>query len=76
MNLTTSYDDVIRFASAQDLQNFYRRYGLDGLEVMPLPYSSAEAPGDYLSPELCPLLQRGLDGQRPAEADRGLSQGS
>ena len=56
MNLTTSYDDVIRFASAQDLQNFYRRYGLDGLEVMPLPYSSAEAPGDYLSPELCPLL--------------------
>ena len=48
MNLTTSYDDVIRFASAQDLQNFYRKHGLDGLEVMPLPYSSAEVPRSFV----------------------------
>ena len=37
MNFTTSQDDVQRYSSAEDLRGFYRKYGLDGLEVMPLP---------------------------------------
>ena len=38
MNFTTSYDDVIRFTSADDLQHFYMEHGCTGLEVMPLGY--------------------------------------
>ena len=37
MNFTTSYDDVLRFASAQELHDFYKSHGCDGLELMPLP---------------------------------------
>ena len=48
MNFTTSYDDVIRFTSAEDLHRFYTEHGCDGLELMPLPYSTAEAPDVYL----------------------------
>ena len=44
MNFTTSYDDVIRFASAEDLKIFYRTYGCNGLEVMPLPCMDMKAP--------------------------------
>ena len=36
MNITTSYDDVCRFFSADDLKSFYKSHGCDGLEVMPL----------------------------------------
>ncbi len=60
MNFTTSYDDIIRFRSAEDLQSFYREHGCDGLELMPLPYSTAEAPDVYLSPENCPLIAQGM----------------
>ena len=52
MNFTTSYDDVIRFTSAEDLHRFYTEHGCDGLELMPLPYSTAEAPDVYLSPKI------------------------
>ena len=34
MNFTTSYDDVIRFTSAEDLHRFYTEHGCDGLELM------------------------------------------
>lgn len=37
MNFTTSFDDVTRFTSAEDLRRFYKEYGCDGLEVMPWP---------------------------------------
>lgn len=57
MNFTTSYDDVIRFRDALDLKNFYTEHGCDGLEVMPLPYSTKEAPDVYLPPEACPLIR-------------------
>ena len=57
MNFTTSYDDVIRFRDATDLRDFYTVHGCDGLEVMPLPYSTAEAPDVYLPPEACPLIK-------------------
>lgn len=36
MNFSLSYDDMIRFSSAEDLRNFYRSAGCDGLEVMPM----------------------------------------
>lgn len=36
MNFSLSYDDMIRFSSAGDLQDFYRDAGCDGLEVMPM----------------------------------------
>lgn len=36
MNFSLSYDDMIRFSSAEDLRNFYRNAGCDGLEVMPM----------------------------------------
>ena len=60
MNFTTSYDDVIRFTSAEDLHRFYTEHGCDGLELMPLPYSTAEAPDVYLSPKKCPLIVPGM----------------
>lgn len=60
MNFTTSYDDVLRFSSAEDLRNFYKGHGCDGLELMPLPYSTAEAPEVYLPPEECPLIVPGM----------------
>ena len=47
MNFTTSYDDAIRFTSADDLQHFYMEHGCTGLEVMPLGYSTKEAPDVY-----------------------------
>lgn len=56
MNFTTSYDDVIRFASAEDLKIFYRTYGCNGLEVMPLPCMDMKAPEKILPPESCRLL--------------------
>lgn len=40
MNFTTSLDDVTRFTSAEDLRRFYKEHGCDGLEVMPLAYST------------------------------------
>ena len=51
MNFTTSYDDVIRFGSAEELQQFYTEHGCTGLEVMPLGYSTKDAPDVYLSAE-------------------------
>ena len=57
MNFTTSYDDVIRFTSADDLQHFYMEHGCTGLEVMPLGYSTKEAPDVYLPAEECPLIR-------------------
>ena len=36
MNFSLSYDDMIRFSSAEELRNFYRNAGCDGLEVMPI----------------------------------------
>ncbi len=60
MNFTTSYDDVIRFTSAEDLHRFYTEHGCDGLELMPLPYSTVEAPDVYLPPKKCPLIVPGM----------------
>jgi hypothetical protein len=34
MNITTSPFDIPRFRSNEDLKNFYRQFGLDGVEVM------------------------------------------
>ncbi|MDR2742221.1 MAG: hypothetical protein LBB98_08745, partial [Treponema sp.] len=34
MNITTSHFDIPRYRDNQDLKNFYRHYGLDGVEVM------------------------------------------
>ena len=46
MNITTSYDDVCRFFSADDLKSFYKSHGCDGLEVMPLDnYDPADLEG-------------------------------
>ncbi len=56
MNLTTSYEDVSRFVSAEDLRQFYTKHGCDGLELMPLPYSEADAPNIYHSPKKCPII--------------------
>lgn len=36
MNFTLSPDDVERFSSSEDLKNFYKTFGCDGLELMPL----------------------------------------
>ena len=36
VNFSVSEDDLQRFSSAEDLKNFYRGFGLDGLELMPL----------------------------------------
>ena len=47
MNFTTSYDDVIRFGSAEELQQFYTEHGCTGLEEMPFGYSTKEAPDEY-----------------------------
>ncbi len=60
MNFTTSYDDTIRFQSAEELHDFYKKHGCDGLELMPLPYSTAEAPDVYLPPKKCPLIVPGM----------------
>ena len=57
MNFTTSYDDVIRFGSAEELQQFYTEHGCTGLEVMPLGYSTKDAPDVYLPAEECPLIR-------------------
>ena len=50
MNFTTSYDDVIRFGSAEELQQFYTEHGCTG-------YSTKDAPDVYLSAEECPLIR-------------------
>ena len=34
MNLTTNYCDLLRYLSNEDLKNTYRKFGLDGIEVM------------------------------------------
>ena len=34
MNLTTNYYDLLRYSSNEDLKNNYRKFGLDGIEVM------------------------------------------
>ncbi|MHB9291809.1 hypothetical protein Holit_00893 [Hollandina sp. SP2] len=34
MNITTSHFDIPRYRDNQDLKNFYRQFGLDGVEVM------------------------------------------
>ena len=57
MNFTTSLDDVTRFTSAEDLRRFYKEHGCDGLEVMPLAYSTKEAPDVYQEASVCPLIQ-------------------
>lgn len=57
MNFTTSYDDVIRFSSAEELQQFYTEHRCTGLEVMPLGYSTKDAPDVYLPAEECPLIR-------------------
>lgn len=57
MNFTTSRDDVQRYASAEDLRGFYRKYGLDGLEVMPLPCGKN---GRWTAPDTCSLLERDM----------------
>ena len=60
MNITTSYDDVCRFFSADDLKSFYKSHGCDGLEVMPLDnYDPAdlELP---IPPEECSLIRSSM----------------
>lgn len=57
MNFTTSQDDVQRYSSAEDLRGFYRKYGLDGLEVMPLPCGKN---GRWTAPDTCSLLERDM----------------
>ena len=52
MNFTTSFDDVTRFTSAEDLRRFYKEHGCDGLEVMPLAYSTKEATDVYQAASL------------------------
>lgn len=53
MNFTTSSHDIVRYASAADLEGFYRQFGCDGLEVMPWPYMD----GDEVRPAICcPLV--------------------
>ena len=37
MNFTTAPEDLGRYASPEDLRRFYRSFGCDGLELMPLP---------------------------------------
>ncbi len=57
MNITTSYDDVCRFSSADDLENFYKSHGCDGLEVMPLDnYDPADLEHPE-PPERCKLIR-------------------
>jgi len=57
MNLTTSYDDVCRFSSAEDLEEFYKAHGCDGLEVMPLDnYDPADLEHPE-PPERCKLIR-------------------
>lgn len=54
---TTSYDDVIRFTSADDFAAFLYGAWLNMTEVMPLGYSTKEAPDVYLPAEECPLIR-------------------
>ncbi len=54
MNFTTSYDDVQRYASSEDLKGFYEQYGVCGLEIMPLPYMDGAV---SMGPEVCPLVK-------------------
>lgn len=39
---------------------FIKSMAATGLELMPLPYSTAEAPDIYLSPKKCPLIVPGM----------------
>ena len=63
MNFTTSYDDVIRFGSAEELQQFYTEHGCTGLEVMPLGYSTKDAPDVFIG--------RGVSADPAGDGDRG-----
>ena len=54
MNFTTSPDDVKRYSSAGDLREYYQKYGLNGLEVMPLSYQEDHI---WREPELCPVIE-------------------
>lgn len=57
MNITTSYDDVCRFFSADDLKSFYKSHGCDGLEVMPLDNYDPADLEHPIPPEECSLIR-------------------
>lgn len=88
MNITTSYDDVCRFFSADDLKSFYKSHGCDGLEVMPLDNYDPADLEHPIPPEECSLIRSShgawralllpgrLDGQRPGRIDPPLPEGS
>lgn len=54
MNFTTSDDDIRRYSSARDLREYYQRYGLSGLEVMPLSYQDGDI---WRQPGQCPIIE-------------------
>ena len=60
MNITTSYDDVCRFSSADDLENFYKSHGCDGLEVMPLDNYDPADLEHPIPPEKCSLIRSSM----------------
>lgn len=60
MNITTSYDDVCRFFSADDLKSFYKSHGCDGLEVMPLDNYDPADLEHPISPEECSLIRSSM----------------
>ena len=60
MNITTSYDDVCRFFSADDLKSFYKSHGCDGLEVMPLDNYDPADLEHPIPPEECSLIRSSM----------------
>ena len=60
MNITTSYDDVCRFFSADDLKSFYKSHGCDGLEVMPLDNYDPADLEHPITPEECSLIRSSM----------------
>ena len=60
MNITTSYDDVCRFFSADDLTSFYKSHGCDGLEVMPLDNYDPADLEHPIPPEECSLIRSSM----------------
>ena len=51
MNFTTSYDDMTRFTSEEDLQHFGTEHGVQGWKLYRLDNYVKEASDVYLSAE-------------------------
>ena len=60
MNITTSYDDVCRFFSADDLKSFYKSHGCEGLEVMQLENYDPADMEQPIPPEECSLIRSSM----------------